>query len=516
MLNLLIVDDEQVERQGVDYLVHDFGLDLLTFEAENGIKALEFITANHVDILITDIKMPFMDGLDLAREANKINPRLKVIIFSAYGEFDYARKAMENSAIYYLLKPVDPAEFFNIISKVIKLCSDEKDKERKITNLLESYNKSLIYEKEKLLTDLVNGAVVEEGLLQHLGEVGIDLQCDNAVLLLADLKKSFYSSRNDEFVKLLKKEITYEFEYLNLNENQSIIFFKNLNIQTDRQLLKVIGEKIMQAVHYKFDMKICLIFSDTVKSIPDYHREYMKLEQMADFGFFFDSSTILFTDENSSSKVIPTEWIDKILESIYGAFDSGDSMYAVKAIEQLFDMFKTNKGGSSLYMMYCSAEILKMTYKKLSKSNDNFQSSLEKIFSKDNLEELRDLIINTIIDLGIDKQKNSDEECKRVINMVIRIIEEEYSNNVGLEYVADKVHLTPTYLSYLFKRETGHSFLKYLTQYRLEKAVELIQGTNMKIVNICNKVGYTKLSYFCMLFKNNFGVTPSRYREERR
>jgi len=514
MYTLLIVDDQKAEREGVKYLVQDFNLNLKIHEAENGKNALEFIRENHVDILFTDIRMPFMDGLDLTFEAKKINPKLKVIIFSAYGEFDYAKKAIKNDATYYLLKPVDPDEFLYIMTKVIKTCSEEEAEEGKITKLID---KNLIYEKEKLLTDLITGTENEEDLLEQFSKAGINLQCENSIMLLVDLKESFYGSKNDEFINLLKKEISFEFEYLNINENQSIIFLKNLDIQTDRQLVKETGEKIKLAIHENFEIKSCLIFSDNVKGIPDYYKEYKNIERMTDFGFFFDDSIILFTDDNFSGNVISTEWIDKILESIYTAFDSNDSLYAIEGIEQLFDIFKSDKSLSSLYVMYYSAEILKTAYKKLAQNdNEKFKSNLEKIFSEDNLKELKSFIIKTIIDLEMDKQKNPDDAYKKVINNVIQIIEEEYFNNPGLEYIAEKVYLSPTYLSYLFKRETGQSFLKYITQYRLNKAMELLLGTNMKIVEICSKVGYSKLSYFCMIFKNNFGMTPSKYREERR
>jgi two-component system response regulator YesN len=517
MFTLLIVDDEQVERHGVKYLVNDLNLNLIICEAENGKKALEIIRSNHVDILFTDIKMPFMNGLDLICEAKKINPKLKVVVFSAYGEFEYAKKSMESGAMYYLLKPVDPNEFLYIMSKVIKNCSDEKDEEGKMTKLIEGYNKNLIYEKDKLLTDLINGTEIEEDLLKQFYKAGINLQCVNSVMLLVDMRESFYGSKNDEFIKILQREICNEFEYLNLNENQSIIFLKSPNIQIDRQLLKDIGEKIKQTICENFGIKSCLIFSDTIKGVSDYNKEFKNIEKMTDFGFFFDDSIILFTNDNFSDNIRSTEWIDKILENIYAAFDSGDSLYAVKGIEQLFDMFKSDKSLSSLYVMYYSAEILKMANKKLAKNdNGSFKSSLEKIFSEANLKKLKDFIVSTIIDLGMDKQKNSDEVRKKVINNIIRIIEEEYFNSPGLEYIAEKVYLSPTYVSYLFKKETGVSFLKYITEYRLNKAKELLQGTNMKIVDICGKVGYSKLSYFCMIFKNNYGLTPSKYREERR
>lgn len=517
MHTLLIADDQKDEREGVKFLVQDFNLNLKIFEAENGKSALDFISENHVDILFTDIKMPFMDGLDLTFEAKIINPKLKVIIFSAYGEFDYAKKAIKNDATYYLLKPVDPDEFLYIMAKVIKSCEDEEREEEKITKLVESYNKNLIYEKEKLLTDLITGVESDDSMQRRFINAGMNLKCETAVMLSVDLRDSLYGSKNEEFIKLFNSEIKPEFEYLNINENQSIIFLKNMNTQSDRPLLKEIGEKIMLAIRENFGTISCLIFSDTIKDMHDYYKEYKNIEQMNDLEFFFDDSVILFADDNFSSGIISSDLIDKIIGSIYTAFDSNDSQYAIKGIEQLFEVFQSDKSLSSLYVMYYSADILKAAYKRLAKNDDaDFKANLEKIFSENNLKDLKNFIIKIISDLDLSRQKDFDETYKKVINNVIKIIEEEYFNNPGLEYIAEKVYLTPTYLSYLFKRETGMSFLKYITQYRLNKAMELLLGTNMKIVDICNKVGYSKLSYFCLIFKNNFGMTPSKYREERR
>ena len=115
MFRILLVDDEKTEREGIRFLIDKFALPLKVAEASNGKKALEYIREHPVDILLTDVKMPYMDGLELARAANGYNSNLVIIIFSAYGEFEYARQACQVNAVNYLLKPIEVEEFRSVM-----------------------------------------------------------------------------------------------------------------------------------------------------------------------------------------------------------------------------------------------------------------------------------------------------------------------------------------------------------------------------------------------------------------
>lgn len=146
MLRILLVDDERTEREGIRFLIDKFNLPLKVAEAPNGKKALEYIREHPVDILLTDVKMPYMDGLELARAANGYNSNLVIIIFSAYGEFEYARQACEVNAVNYLLKPIEVEEFRSVMEKVIAICRERKQWEEKKESLLVA-DKSLLFLK---------------------------------------------------------------------------------------------------------------------------------------------------------------------------------------------------------------------------------------------------------------------------------------------------------------------------------------------------------------------------------
>ncbi|HHY22698.1 MAG TPA: response regulator, partial [Clostridiaceae bacterium] len=203
MYRILIVDDEKIERNGIRLLINKYNLDLSVGEAENGETALEYISNNRVDILFTDIKMPFMDGLELARRAKLINPSLKIIIFSAYDEFEFAREAITLDVFYYILKPINVNEFLKTMSQVIEACKEEEKRKEKEVMLLNAYQKEKIREKEMILLDILRGNIdykkfdygkFEDKTKDNISDIDFDLKFKNIRLILLDFRSRFFDS----------------------------------------------------------------------------------------------------------------------------------------------------------------------------------------------------------------------------------------------------------------------------------------------------------------------------------
>lgn len=166
MYSILIVDDEKIERRGIKFLLKQIGVKLEIYEASNGKEALEFLQKNNVDILFTDIKMPFMDGIQLINEVKKKNIKNKIVIFSGYEEFEYAKFATKMGVLNYILKPVNPKEFEETILRIISdINKESEENDRKI--------KKIDFLKEHILYSLVNGMKYEE--LMHKTENIMDL-----------------------------------------------------------------------------------------------------------------------------------------------------------------------------------------------------------------------------------------------------------------------------------------------------------------------------------------------------
>lgn len=239
MYKILIVDDEEVEREGIKFLINKYKIELDIAEATNGEKALEYLRINHADILFTDIKMPFMDGLDLSHEDKKIKPKIKIVIFSAYDEFDYAKRAIENDTFRYLLKPVEIEEFLDVIHNIMDICSKEEEEEKKTKEISDSYRQILIYEKEKLLLNIINSEAIDDSFKKRIELINLELNDKYVNMLMINTKNRFFNLKNDEFEKLLENIIEYYYEYINLNEYQKnhnpvllfLVFFKNLQFK---------------------------------------------------------------------------------------------------------------------------------------------------------------------------------------------------------------------------------------------------------------------------------------------
>jgi two-component system response regulator YesN len=270
MFRILIADDDKIEREGIKFLMAKNGFPFDILEAKHGRAALELLQAHDVDVLLTDIKMPFMDGLQLAREARALKPQLKILILSGHGEFDYAKTAISLQVSNYLLKPIEPEEFRSVIAAVVQQLKEEQSAKRQQADWQKVYEAGLVYQQEKRLRNLIQ---------------------DNA------------------------------------------------------------------------------------------------------------------DDPDADSR-------------------------------------------------------------------------------------------------------------KRAIEDVLRIIEKEYEKDLSLDYLSKSVHLSASYLSHTFKKATGVSVVKYITQYRMEKAKYLLDQSNYKINDVYKMVGFSDMSYFGLTFKQSFGITPKQYREK--
>ena len=216
-LKILVVDDEEIEREGIQYLIEYYKLPLEVIQAENGVKALEIIKQNDIEVLFTDIKMPFMDGLTLANQAKLYNARLKVIIYSAYAEFEYAQKAIHINVTNYILKPINSNDFRKTMEEVVLNCREEELDIINQNHIYSGYENWLEYEKSHLLFKLINEKQLDETFDEGLFKSGINLSVHYSVLLLIDLRERYIEDKFEQFDRHIKS-LGIPIEILHFNE----------------------------------------------------------------------------------------------------------------------------------------------------------------------------------------------------------------------------------------------------------------------------------------------------------
>ncbi|RKP55155.1 response regulator [Cohnella endophytica] len=271
MHKILIVDDQKIERTGIKFLIHEYRLDLEVAEAENGNKALDYIRNHDLDILFTDIRMPFMDGLTLAEQTRIIKPDVKIVIFSAYGEFEYARKALELHVHHYVLKPVQDQEFLDAIRSVFELCAREKAEKERTLRLLDGYRNALKRDD----TDRLLSIPSEILQVSKSPENGINKAVMSAVKFIHD------NYMRPIGVEAVAAEVYLSADYLNsLFKEQTgyslMKYITSCRLKKAEELLKGTNRKIAdigKCVGYQDTSYFCMIFKNCYGDSPAKYRE---------------------------------------------------------------------------------------------------------------------------------------------------------------------------------------------------------------------------------------------------
>lgn len=495
MFNILIVDDEHIEREGIKRLIHKYELPLVVLEAENGEEALDILLSHPIDILLTDIKMPFMDGLALCESARAKFPELKIMIFSAYGEFEYAQRAIHYHIFSYLLKPIDVNDFQTAFTGIIALC--QKDKEQ---------------EKEELLLEIIHPSQSALALAGKLAFLDMDFSLVSVQMILIDYASSVFDVEHDRLPRRLQEVIPVPFDYVNLNESQSLLFVRwDHGVKEDELLL--LGNRLKERIANVYDDIFTVVISNRLHTGNDLASEFEMLENMLDYKFFFQESTVLYTDESQGKEDL-TGTIPKLMETIHWHLDMKDEFGLRQGIELFFKTIDGSGQHSAIYVKYMCIELAKKIWETAGNQDSYaFKTVVETIFGCKSLTELKAQIQTVLGLLSSDTDVHNPEFSKKVIKDIRKLIEDNYMSDISLQWIADKVYLTQTYVSYLFKKEVGQTLVKYMTSIRMHKAAELLHGTNLTIADISSQVGFMNTSYFCKTFKQYHGQSPAKFRE---
>lgn len=397
MWNLVVADDEPKIRRGIENMLnwHEFNIHIVG-EAEDGEIALEVIKEKKPDIILLDINMPFLNGLNLLEKLEEINNRSIVIIISGYDDFSYAQKALQFNVFDYILKPVNKKKMQEVISKAVS----KLDEIQKETNYLEWVEKQL--------------------------NKNMDM-----------LKKSFFSEWLNN--KLNDEQVLKEIEFFNIK------FGNNVGII----LIKPVEKLNIEIIDKRWNTEL-LEFA---------------IANLLNENFNRSKEKFIFNDDKNN----------------------------IILVANIDDMVEWINLGSQVEL-----EIAKYLKCNVVIEQANVSQGILKI--KD--EYLR--IINSL---------NKKRKCSPMTLMAIKYIEENYySNDLSINDISRQLEVTSSYISKLLKKETGLSFVDYLTNIRIKKAMYIMEDPSIKIYDVAELVGYSNQHYFCRAFKKVVGISPTEYK----
>lgn len=508
MYKILVVDDERIERKGVTFLLGQMDMECSIEEAVNGQAALDYLSNNDVDILITDIKMPHMDGMEMIGniKEKKVNPGMKIIIISGHNDFEYAKTAVKLGVSDYILKPVDPHEFEATIRKIVDEIDSEKIEQGKV-------EKSIEYLKQHYLYSLVNGLAVGE--MRDMKLDGSIMDEDYSKLMLVEFERSFFGNGDNDFLNNLNerlKEIGVEFQYLNLNTEQCVIFFKDHD--KGDAYWKRVASKIQSMIRQKYNVTAYIAISRSFSKTEDIPEAFEEAENLMENRFYQSETKIYLSYENGQSNLSDSMDDDTLMKQMKQDIKMKDTDSLRIHFDKLCTKYKKKTDFSQVYVKFIFSNLLKDFYDNIPDVGEfELNNEIEKLYKAVDFQTVID-IVNINIKRLEDSFSSNPQMVHREIESVKQFIYEHYGEELGVERLAEMVYMAPSYLSCVFKKETGQNLSKFIKAYRMEKAKEMLEESHKKIVTISNEVGYPNVSYFCQSFREYFGISPQKYRSQ--
>lgn len=506
MLKILVVDDEDIEREGIIFLLKKFQYDFEIIEAENGKQAYFYMQENKIDILFTDIKMPFIDGLELTKLAINLYSDLKVIIFSGFHEFEYAKKALTLGVIDYILKPIDISEFKKVIDSTLEKINYQKKQ-------LESKTQNDLFIRRYILFGYINGTSVKLLSQEFNSAYDLNFLNDYSKIFMLEFGHGFFENAGLLFDKEILPLLNFQYDYLNLNNSQSLLFIKKPTNSTNNNYRKS-AELLLNIIREKYSTNCYISISNDIKSADDILVEIPYLENLLNNKFFLSDTYIFANDEIYKKQLNDPEFDHKLISEIQKDIESKNIISLRQSLDLFYKKYYQKSKISQIYIKFILSSIIKDIYTSLPLNTFNEESAIiEKIYKLSTFNDIWNEIISVVDKFDIYLQQHMSSSSNP-IELVKQYIANNYGSELSLEVLASHVYLTPRYLSYIFIQETGCGINKYIKAFRMQKAKDLLENTNMKIASICEKVGYNNVSYFCQSFREFYGKSPEKYRKK--
>ncbi|NLK73882.1 MAG: response regulator [Clostridiales bacterium] len=533
MYRVFLVEDEIVVRDGIKNNIQweEEGFVIVGDESD-GELAYPMIIREQPDILITDIRMPFMDGLELSKLLKKEMPQLKIIIISGYSDFGYAQQAIDIGITEYLLKPITSSKLLAAVKNAARVI----EKERKEKDIFEQYQR-LVYQKQmekrrNFFDALVGGKLSLTEIVEQEEELGISIVASVFCLVLFQFKvqEELYEYSNKivlceaEMVEVLGRYPQIKVFERGM-DGWAFILLGDTEEEIDEltmRLCNILIEICDGKVHYFGGI------GRSVRRIRNLHQSYLDANRAFAMRYFEHEDQILsYRDvrniRNQLGKQIKVselslEKLDRIrLEEFLrrGTIQDVDGF-----VDRYFSGLDTSALDSVLLRQYIMMDGYSAIMKFLTDLNftkDKINSSLKKMFdsfelltSPEDCCKFYKSILKEAIEL---RNKSIQKKYSKLIEKAKEYIHRNFSmSDLTLDKVASKVNLSPNYFSSLFNQETGMTFIEYLTNIRMDKAKEYLRCTGMKITEIGFLVGYLDSHYFSYIFKKTQNCTPSEYR----
>lgn len=535
MYKVMIVDDEIPAREILLCIINWEDTDFrIVYSASNGKDALDKYTGIKPDLIITDIQMPIIDGLDLIEEVQKINKSQKFLILSCYEDFTYAQRAMKMGVTDYLIKDlITPNDLYGILAKTktdldnITIKKSEIKKEHKLLNFLKE-------NKDIALRKLIFNDISQDDCYNLIENLNLNLNGKLFVLFLIQIDnffkyiedENFYTNTLNEIIKNVSETI----EELNIGEcfySENGEFTAIVRLSPTISEADIINEcyylaqEIRKRISLMHNISLTISVSSTFKKpfkIKKYFDEAFKLSKMK---VFLGNDTIILNNTFVKNLDLDTDTLAKRINAINIAIEQNNIENLKSELTHLYD--KDIRGFMQFnYLNYINSSLLDLVVRTCNRYSiayeDIFSTSylpIEILSTKETVEEMSGWFIEIFTKIININFNNSfkNKYSKKVADSIDYINKNLFNQSLSLTDIAENINVHKVYLCRIFKEETGENVTQYILKARIEKSKEIILSTNYKLYEISDKLGFNSPQQFSILFKKVTGITPNQFRD---
>lgn len=541
MLKLILVDDEADVREGLMQQIdwEDGGF-MVEGCAENGREALEMIERCRPDVVVTDIHMPFMDGLQLSQWIRDNYPLTKIIILTGYDEFEYARKAIRLQIDEYVLKPFSSGELAGILGKVKERIERETAEKEDLEQLRDHYRSSLPVLRELFLAELAVRRIPSKVIEEKQLSLEVDLSQGHYAGAVLSLDVPVRQSRPGEdnaagnrkepeerslqllAVRRMVEELLAETPdiYVFMAGGEIGLIACRLQEELPRKLLRLL-ELIRDKVRMYLKLSVSIGVGASVAEACGLYRSFEDARQALDYRLLLGEGRVIWIHDveaaDSGTRHLSMDILTE--ERLIRAIKLGTPEERGCLIDSLFN--PKESGGASMldyqvFWLEMMAVLLRLAKESGMQPQELFgpeSNPLTEFAAFTGPDPLKERLTDICGKLASKFENGRSTSRRSVVEQAKLMVQQQYGNSeLTIGEVCSRLHISSGYFSTIFKKETGLTFVTYLMQIRMEAARELLRTTGLKAFEIAEQTGFSDPNYFSFCFKKKFGLSPKEYR----
>lgn len=524
MIKLLLADDEQIIRKGIRDAIDWETLDVeLCAEAMDGSEALELIRYHQPEIVISDIKMPYKTGIDMMKEAKELFPDISFLFISGYDEFSYAQKALKLGAADYILKPIDPEYLNERIKEVIQVIKSKQHQQHTLASTeaikIRQYLQNIILQREPSLIIRKNPLNMHANLINRKFCV-LSLQFDQFFHLAGENHEKEISSQRREFFQLIK--LFKGVEIYRISESVTsyeICLAAKSETNLEETINKGLFEIYCTTKNLYFSVTIGV--GSIISGLSDLTRSYDEAQEALELKFIKGGNCAYFAkDYQEYRKAIEAGNAIPDSSTFIQAVREGDLQRLTSSFLPLKECILKSEQPKRAFHWF-STDILLQVIRILTERGYSIEEIIddpltqwETLENCQTINSFSELFLELLCKITTYIAKRRDFHASQILDQAITYVKEHFcESSLNLEAVAGSAGMSPCYFSVIFKQQTGKTFIRFLTDLRIEKAKDLILFTDAKSYEIGPTVGYENPSYFSTVFKKTTGMNPSEYKK---